>query len=296
MSDLAPPPATNGPGSKPDTLEARICRRAKDFDVGALLTLLRAKFPERRLRFRSDPSMSPRPTAVQEIKFGQDSVLITLNLGLFSSTTPLPSYFIEWLSGPTPVSGLDAILAVLDDQLLRDRLDGAAVQNSPRLLAQASAVRRNLFELARPASATTLRWLFARLFPELGISVLRAGVHRALAVDEVRLGHARLGHSAMGGEADVSTPGYDVFLATGESTTWRGEPWPHEARRRLDEGVFPALADCAVDLRIFLCDFEGSSRLSLVRSSTFGFDPLQRAASPHIILLHEGEVPAMSGD
>jgi hypothetical protein len=273
-----------------ETLEERISRCARDFDVGALVTLLRAKFPERRLRFRSDPSMSPRPTPVQEIEFTPDSVLVTLNIGLFSSTTPLPSYFYEWLSGPSPVRGLDAILGVLDDQLLRDRSEGAAVAKSPRLLARAAGVRRNLFQLARPASASTLRWLFARLFPELGISVVRAGVHRALSIDEVRLGHARLGHAAMGGEADVLTPGYDVFLATGESTTWRGEPWPHEARRRLQASVFPALADCAVDLRIFLCDFEGSSRLSLIRSSTFGFDPLKRADSPHVIVLHEGKV------
>lgn len=232
--------------------------------------------------------MSPGPTAVHEVEFRPDAVVVTLNLGLFSSTTPLPSYFYEWLSGANPVPGLEAILGVLDDQLLRDRAEGAVVTESPRLLAEAPALRKNLFQLARPASAGTLRWLFATTFPELGVSLSRAGVHRALSIDELRLGYARLGHTAMGGEADFLTPGYDVFLATGESTTWRGEPWPHEARRRLEERVFPALEDTAVDLRIFIFDFEGSMRLSLIRGSTFGFDALKRAASPHVILLHEG--------
>jgi hypothetical protein len=151
-------------------------------------------------------------------------------------------------------------------------------------------VRRSLFQLARPGSGGTLYWTFAKLFPELGVSVARAGVHRSYFAGEPRLGQARLGHTAMGGEADILTPGYDVFLATGESSTWRGEPWPQEARRRLMASVFPALAETAVHLRILFFDFEGNTRLSLVRESTFGFDPLTRAATPHVIVLHEGTI------
>lgn len=281
--------ATGGESeSEGDGLAARICRRARDFELGPLVALLRARFPERALRFRSLPSSGARPTVVEAVEFDASAIVVTLNLGLFSSTTPLPSYFAEWLSGPSPVRGLEAVLHVLDDQLLRDRADGATVTHSPRLLARPRAVAHNLLQLARPASPGTLRWLFANVFPELGVSVQRAGVHRALSIDELRLGQARLGHTAMGGEADVLTPGYDVFLATGESTTWRGEPWPREAQRRLTRSIFPALAETAVQLRVLLFDFEGSARLSLIRGSTFGFDALERAASPHVILLHEG--------
>ena len=275
-------------------LEQSISQRARDFEVAALVTLLRARFPERALRFRSQPSMALGPSAVQRVEFLSDSVIVTLNLGLFSSTTPLPSYFNEWLSGPAPVPGFDAILGVLDDQLLRDRSDSAVGAGSARLLPRSSAVRRNLFQLARPASPGTLRWLFARIFPELGVSVTRAGVHRALSADELRLGYARLGHTAMGGEADVLTPGFDVFLAAADSTTWLGSPWAHEARQRLQHRIFPALSRSSAHLRVLLFDFEGSTRLSLLRSSTFGFDPLQRAATPHVTLLHEGRVPSDS--
>lgn len=298
MADVAPPDRdwSAGNGSNRETLEEKISRRAKDFDLGSLVSLLRAEFPQRALRFRSQPSMAAAPSAIHCVEFRLDSVIITLNLGLFSSTTPIPSYFNEWLSGPNPVRGLEAILCVLDDRLLRDRSDTQVVAKSPRLLPQATSLRRNLFQLARPASPATLRWLFARVFPELGISVCRAGVHRALSIDELRLGYARLGHTAMGGAADILTPGYDVFLATDESTTWHGEPWPREARRRLEQRVFPALAETAVHLRILLFDFEGSARLSLIRGSTFGFDPLERARSPHVTLLHQGRALANSAD
>lgn len=277
-------------GEQPEPLEAAICRRARDFDVGKLVALLRAKFPERALRFRSKPSSGAQASAVEEVEFHAQSIVVTLNLGLFSSTTPLPSYFNEWLSGASPVRGFEAILSVLDDQLLRDRADGAAVVKSPRLLPRPFAVSQSLWQVARPAAKGTLRWLFARVFPELGVSVLRAGVHRALSTDELRLGQARLGHTAMGGQADVLTPGYDVFLATGESTTWRGEPWPREAQRRLEQHVFPALTESSVHLRVLLFDFEGRMKLSLFPSSTFGFDPLSRADSPHVISVHEGRV------
>src|SRR5687768_5917471 len=118
MGELAPPDldrSSGTPGSKREMLEQKIARRAKDFDLGALVTLLRAELPELPLRFRSHPAMSPGPTAVRDIEFRSDAVIVTLNLGLFSSTTPLPSYFYEWLSGPNPVRGLEAILSVLDD-------------------------------------------------------------------------------------------------------------------------------------------------------------------------------------
>lgn len=281
----------SGSGPRAVTLAASITRRAQDFEVGALLTLLRVKFPELPVRFHSHHSSGPMPSAIQEVRFESDCVQVTLNLGLFSSTSPVPSYFQEWLEGPESVPGLEGILGVLEDRLLRDRADGAVVEKSPRLFSRAPAVRRNLFQLARPGSAGTLYWLFSRLFPELGVSVARASVQRALAAGEPRLGQARLGHTAMGGEANLVTPGYDICLATGESSTWGGKPWAHEARRRLTECVFPALADTAVHLRILLFDFEGSMRLSLISASTFGFDPLTRAASPHVVVLHEGTIP-----
>jgi hypothetical protein len=232
--------------------------------------------------------MAPRASPVQEIQFEEEAIVLTLNLGFYSSTSSLPSYFHEWLVGPEPVSGLDAILGVLDDRLLRDRAESSAVHESPRLVPRDAALRQNLLQLARPASTSALHAVFSRIFPELGVSVVRAGVQRALASAEPRLGHAQLGHTAMGGSADLRSPGHDVFLCSGESLTWRGEPWAEQARRRLDQIALPVLAESAPELRILLLDFEGSGRLSLVRGSTFGFDPLTRAALPHTILLYEG--------
>lgn len=276
-------------------LEEKLAQRAKDFELGALLSLLQAKFPERALRFRSHPSMAPGASPVESVEFHPDEVVVTLNAGLFSSTTPLPSYFYEWISGSHPLPGFEAILGVLDDHLLRDRAESAAVENSRRLFGDFSKFTRQAFELARPASAGTLRWVFAKVFPELGVSLSRAGVERSFAIDELRLGHARLGHTAMGGEAELRLPGYDVFLSTGESTTWAGEPWPLEAKRRLEARVFPALEATPVHLRIFLFDFEGGLRLSLVKNSTFGFDALMSAVRPHVVVLYEGRAPSRHG-
>ncbi|HKO53049.1 MAG TPA: type VI secretion system baseplate subunit TssG [Polyangiaceae bacterium] len=287
MTDLSVV-AAPGSAANSDELANSISHRAREFQLGALVTLLERKFPGRALRFRSQPSMGPRPSPVQEIRFQDDAVVVTLNLGFFSSTSSLPSYFLEWLVGPEPVSSLEAILGVLDDRLLRDRAQASAVHESPRLIPREAALRRNLLQLARPASSATLHWVFSRIFPELGISVVRAGVQRALSSAELRLGQAQLGYTAMGGSADLRSPGHDVFLCTGESLTWSGEPWAEQARRRIDQIAIPVLAESAPELRIVLVDFEGSGRLSLVRGSSLGFDPLTRAQLPHTILLYEG--------
>src|SRR4051812_834758 len=120
MADLSVA-AAPGSAAKLDELANSISHRARDFELGALVSLLKAKFPGRPLRFRSQPALAPRATPIEEIRFEQDAIVVTLNSGFFSSTSSLPSYFLEWLVGPEPVSGLEAILAVLDDRLLRDR-------------------------------------------------------------------------------------------------------------------------------------------------------------------------------
>jgi len=282
--------AAAGPTPNRSALADSIRLRAGEFDVDALLSLLRAKFPDWSIRFRTHPSQALRGSPVHAVQFEAGEIIVTLNLGFCSSTSPLPSYVHEWLVGIEPVSGLDAILGVLNDRLLRDRGDASLVNESERLVPRVAALRENLLGLARPASTATLYWVFSRIFPELGVSVVRAGVRRALAAAEPRLGEARLGHAAMGGSAALRSPGYDVFLCASESLTWRGEPWSDQARRRLSEIALPVLAESAPELRILLLDFEGSARLSLVRSSSLGFEPLTRASLPHTVVLYEGRV------
>ncbi|AUX29121.1 MULTISPECIES: hypothetical protein [Sorangium] len=291
--DKARPPADEAapPAGDRAALEEAIRRRARAFDAPALVALLREKLPGLAIRFRGRASLATQPTLVDGVEFAPDHVVVTLNLGLRSSTSPLPSYFHELLAHPRAGPALEEILALLDDRLLRDRVDGLGPEAAERLLPRAGDLRRDALALARPASPLALRWILARIYPELGVTVRRAPVRRGMAAEDPRLGQARLGHAALGGEVEVAAPGLDVILTTEESTTWSGEPWAAEARRRLSAHVLPALRDTGAHLRVVLVDREARGRLDLLGASHLGFEALGRGEPPKATILFEGRVP-----
>jgi hypothetical protein len=264
-------------------LEDAISRRAREFDAPALVALLEERFPGRPIRFRSHPSLATQPTLVQAVDFAPDHVMVTLNVGLFSSTSPVPSYFRELLAHHRAGPALEGVLALLDDRLLRDRVAGLR----PAL----ASVRRDALALSRPASPLTVHWVLGKVYPELAVSVRRAPVRRTMPAEDLRLGRAILGYAALGGEAEVAAPGLDAVLCADESTTWSGEPWAVEAGRRLSARVFPALGGMSAHLRVLLVDREGLGRIDLDAVSLLGFDPLVRAQPPKVTILFEGRIP-----
>jgi hypothetical protein len=274
-----------------EALEAAIRRRANAFDPPALIALLREKLPGRAIRFRCHPSLSTRSAIVHDVEIAPDHVVVTLNLGLRSSTSPLPSYFLELLAHPRAGPALEGILALLDDRLLRDRVDALLPELAERLFPRAADVRRDALALARPASPLALHWILEKVYPELAVSVRRAPVRRGMPAQDPRLGQAVLGYAALGGEAEVAAPGLDALLVAEESTTWGGEPWAAEARRRLAARVLPALRDTGLHLRVILIDRQAEGRLDLVGTSHLGFEPIVRARPPKATLLFEGRVP-----
>jgi predicted component of type VI protein secretion system len=122
----------------PAALEAAIRRRASAFDAPALIALLREELPGHAIRFRCRPSLSTRSAIVHDVAITPEHVVVTLNLGLRSSTSPLPSYFLEMLAHPRAGPALEGVLALLDDRLLRDRVDALLPERAERLFPRAS--------------------------------------------------------------------------------------------------------------------------------------------------------------
>ena len=92
----------------------------------------------------------------------------------------------------------------------------------------------------------------------------------------------------------IADPDIDVILTTEESTTWAGEPWAAEARRRLAAHVFPALRDTRAHLRVALVDREARGQLDLLGASHLGFEAILRAHPPKVTILFEGPAPRTS--
>jgi hypothetical protein len=287
--------------------EEDLARRARNFDPAELWALLQKLFPDRAIHLRGNPTFALRPTPVEAVDFDGEAVTARLNLGLFSSASPLPSYFNELLASPSVGPSLGRLLEVLDEWLLRERVESlrperpshplpGEARGAPgrpyRLMPGGESFRRDILQLAAPASPGALQRIAAHIFPELSVSVRRAGRGDLVPIDQPRLGHAALGAAALGGLALAPAPGLEIHIRTEESTTWRGEPWPVEAKRRTDELLWPALCGAGLRLLVLLVDLEGKGRLRVREEGALGFEPLERAETPRITVLFDGVVPS----
>jgi hypothetical protein len=285
----APPErAPQAPAS--DGLIDALTRQARRFEPAALLQLCRRLWPSLRIRLRSKRSSAPEPSAVEAIEIDDESVVITLNIGLRSSTSPLPSYFRDLEVDPAIGPALNGLLGRLDHGLLLARLSAMDAGSSDWLIPGGRRLENRLLATARLASPSGLWWLFSRVFPELAVSIRRGVFGVTLVADDARVGSAVLGSSVLGGAAAASLPGFDVVLRITAVDTWTEDDWPAEIPRRLQRQVWPSLEYTEIFLRLWLVDPRGGNPLRL-GDGRMGVEPLALASRPEIRLLFEGQVP-----
>lgn len=289
-----------------DPLAEALRMRGRRFDATSLLERLAEQFPGRPIRMRSQPSLAPSATLLEGVEVYPDHILVRVNLGLRSSTTPLPSYFLDLFDDPAAGPALQALVDQLDGRLLPARLAAYHFDAGPLLPVDPVVARGRLFALAQPASPSTLHWLFAAVFPEIEVRVERSPLVRILPTDEARLGDADgprpgdavMGVASLGGEAAVPVNGFDAVLRIEDSVTWGDVPWRFEANRRVRAHILPALAGTSAYLRVLLVDTAAQGRLALGQESRsyLGFDPLVRGAAPLVTLVFDGQVPVAPAD
>src|SRR5512140_2693100 len=83
------------PGDPRSRLAARITAAARLFELPSLVRLLRSRFPDHALHFQGRSSLACAPSIVDGVEFGASRIVVQLNLGLLSSTSPLASYFVR---------------------------------------------------------------------------------------------------------------------------------------------------------------------------------------------------------
>lgn len=306
----------------PQELQARIQARARDFDVPALLVLFdHLGIPRTSITFRGNPVLGPQPTLVHAIEItGLDPgdgdgdgygdgdrlpvraghehamhvqaihVIVTLNIGLLSCRSPLPSYFQKLLLDIDTGAPLLALLRVIDAQLLATRCAGYR----PELeLSAWQPMQQDVLRTAAPGSPSTLHALFRHVYPELDVSVRRVHGERVLRTESTRLGHAVLGNSAFGSQASATVSAIEVLLRCHEPISRAGIPWAREARTRLHTVVFDLLRDTDLHLTVYLVMLDQGSYAQLDGESYIGYDPLRGGpAVPHRVLLFRGPLPA----
>ena len=267
-------------------VEERIQGSIKRFDVPALLDALHAAgYRDDQIEFRSHPTTVHQSHLVHAIEFQpapDRRAIITVNLGLRSLQTPLPSFFLQAMHGAPAGAGDDGtlgeFLACFDHLLLRARFAGIYPERDPAVLPEWDRTAHDRLRLLRLASPQTVHWLFRGLYPELEVTVRRQTARQRIATPLLRLGAATLGDgTAVGGWAAVPVGGLEVRLFADESICPTGQPWAAEAQRRFDQHLRPLLAETQLTLSLLLVLRDQSAFARTVPQSHLGFEPLHGA-------------------
>jgi hypothetical protein len=257
--------------------------------------------PDRR-RSRSDSAWTVPGSPRTAVDGHRAPVTITINLGLLSCRSPLPSYFQYLLRDAALHEPLLELLQIIDRNLLRTRL---TCDRPERVVAQWDEITRDLVRIHRLDSLIGLSWLFRHLFPELPVIVERTADQLRVPYASARLGSSALGSACLGATTQIDIHDFQITLRCEDSTMQPGVPWLHEIDRRLRSVAFPALEPVCINLTIVL-EFEDDQTAAALRDervppggSYLGVDPLGRTAAPRRprrIVLYRGVMPRRPPD
>ncbi|SEL89213.1 Type VI secretion, VasB, ImpH, VC_A0111 [Stigmatella aurantiaca] len=271
-------------------LEQHIRERIRGFDIPALLEVLAAAgYGGAEIEYRSHRTTLHQSHLVHDIQFihqPRKRVIITVNIGLLSAQSPLPSFLMRTME-QLDHERLERFVGFFDHRLLQECFAGLHPERDGGLLPGWPEAARDRLRLLRPECPSTLHWLFNKVFPETEISVRREARKQRLPAREMRLGASALGEGdAMGGFASVATGGIEVRIHCNEPLAHNGVPWAVEARRRFSSDVLPLLTDKVLMLSVILLLREQESVLRIERDSHLGYEPLKVSAAQtqHVVL------------
>ncbi|MCY1059603.1 hypothetical protein [Nannocystis sp. SCPEA4] len=261
-------------------IEQAVVARIREFELGALLDLLAAiGYGPGELEFRAHLASGPQPSLLHAIAFPAASprahdpakVVITVNLGLLSCRSPLPTYFLRFLRHMDTRDPVLELIEVLDRSLLHARLTSVRPEHR---LGEWHGIRRDLLRVFGLDSPIGLTWLFRQVFPELGVRVRRIQDEHRVPYDGATLGSSRMGECSFGDVAHVGMHDMEVTLLC-EDAIYRGTtPWVQEGDRRLRSAVFPLLDEVCVTLTVAFVLLGHGEGAHLGPGSYAGYNPM----------------------
>jgi hypothetical protein len=250
------------------------------------------------------PAAGARPPGGSARLAGEDApVTVTVNLGLLSCRSPLPSYFQRLLRDASMHEPLVELLRIIDRNLLRARL---TCDRPERIVAQWPEVTKDLLRIHGLDSLVGLCWLFRHVFPELEVQVERTAEQLRVPYAAARLGSSELGSASFGWMTRIDVHDFQVTLTCEESLQRPQVPWLEEVRRRLRAIVFPALEPVCMNLTIVL-ELRDDDAVAVLHDgdgpapeSYLGQDPLGRPGGGGLparkVVLYRGLLPSDQPD
>ncbi|ATB33997.1 hypothetical protein [Melittangium boletus] len=281
-----------------EPLERRIRERIRSFDIPALLAVLEASgYADAEIEYRGQRTTVHQSHLVHDIAFIHEPdkrVIITVNMGLLSAQSPLPSFLMQTMD-QLDHDRLERFIGYFDHLLLRDCFAGLYPEREESLLPGWRQAERDRLRLLRPTCPSTLHWLFSKVFPEVELSVRREVRQQRLPARELRMGASALGEGdSMGGFASIPTGGVEVKIHCDEPRASNGVLWAEEALRRFNEELSPLLSETVLMLTVILVLRDQESVLRLARDSPLGYYALQDSpAQTQQVVIFSGDTTGL---
>lgn len=275
-SERAPEAAT--PSSLERRMEAAIRENTRRFDIASLLAALAdLGYGEGEIELRSNLTTLHHGNLVESVEFVRSprrAAVVTVNVGLLASQSPLPSYFFQVQERQTQEMLL-AYLNFFGHSLLKGEFAGQYPERDGSLFPDILQTRRDLMAMLGLRSPSTLHWMFSHCFPELEVAVRRGTHLHTVPTKGVRLAATVFGDgSAFGAVTCVPVPSVTVLLFCEEALSGQGVPWAKEAARRMRAWIFPRLIDQGLFLTVVLI-FRDQPSWTLLQPDRFlGYQPI----------------------
>ena len=262
-------------------LEKKISAKIRQFNIVALLRLLVwAGYPREKIRFKSHPGISSQKGLIQDIEFREAPerrVVISMNLGLLSAQSPIPSYFLKMIDrGDIEPLPFNQFIGYFDHPLIFKYLMSIYSEGIQFLFPDFRDERLRSLQTLDLTSCSALHWLLRLVVPELGVSVEKAIMQHDIRTVPLRLGKSVIGSDATFGEKKRSPVyGRRITFYSDDEATPRGDPWSKEIKKRLNDLIFPLLHKLGLDVEIFLIIRTQASYAKLHSQSYLGYDKIR---------------------
>ena len=275
------PVTTESHISPVEDFERKILKKIHEFDLFSLLKLLMYHgYLLEEIHFRSHMSTCSQSGLIQGIEFlyqPERQVVITINMGLLSAQSALPSYFQKNVD----TKDIDSIsfgdfIGYFDHFLIRDYIFNIYPEKNIKYFSDWEITKRQYLQIMDLKSSSTLFWVFQLVFPELKIQVEKMVMERGLKALALIMGKTILGSDAVfGKKTDATVYGMHITLISDEEFTDNGIPWPKEIKNRLDDQVFPILRSAEADVEIILVIRSQKRWMKLESESYLGYDKMK---------------------
>lgn len=285
----------NGVGRLKEAIRKKIQKNIKNFEIIALLKLLRSQgIPRHEIYFECNTSLSSYNSLCHQIIFNETSpkVTLVLNIGLLNAASLLPSYFQKLIdSADTNAGAFLRFLNFFNHHLIKSLVIMSVPEINDDLFPNWRQTKLHYLSLLGLESISTLSFLFKICFPDLVVEINKNPRVMKLHSSSLILGKDHLGYNTfIGNRFQETLSSFKVVFTTDSEMSELGIPWPIEINRRLAELIFPVLKKTDVHLSIILRIKTKSNYLMLGSNSYLGFERIWKSSHPFQLSLFFGLV------